>query len=511
MATDPRIKKPEVMPITGLGTPAGIPAPLPMMTANMAPPPPRVVAPVAAVGAQPPAGNPSQFLQQPGAGRGVVTPPAVQPAAAAPAPAAAPAAPLDAQAASDRAAASSVLSGVKDINNRAGAAIMDVATMVPRGLLGAYDTAVVRPARAAGVDMAYTSPLLLPNGADPASQTPYYDRIRAADAARAATPAGAAPAVVAPVAAAPARVTAATPAVSSPAVLAPQGSDATQPVSASEGVLTPAVTDQPGARAGLGGIQDTQEQLARIQANNANVERGGLSVIDNGGADRNAAFNDGAALRTAAAQGSWSPRRGFQGNEGAVQAALAPINARARLGEAQLGASTSLANTAAREAGDTARLGMREAGDTARAARTGAIDQQRLDLQRQDFGLRAEGARMDNATKARVEAVQNEIANAKTPEARRAGAEKLAALQGKAQQDQFAAIEVGGGSVADPTTGLAVAQPKSALIFNKATGSFEQVGGIGGGAAARPAIAEGSMSTSNGKPIKYVGGKWVPA
>lgn len=118
---------------------------------------------------------------------------------------------------------------------------------------------------------------------------------------------------------------------------------------------------------------------------------------------------------------------------------------------------------------------------------------------------------MDNATKARIEAVQNEIASAKTPEARRAAAEKLAALQGKAQQDQFAAIEIGGGSVPDTTTGLAIPQPKSALIYNRATGQYEQVGGGAGGAAARPAIAEGSMSTSNGKPIKYVGGKWVPA
>lgn len=435
MATDPRIKKPEVMPITGLGTPAGIPAPLPMMTANMAPPP--VAAPVVA--------GPRSAGQVLAAGLGTYA------------------------------------QGVRNV----GSAIRGIYTDGTNG----------------------TTPGL----GDPMGSTLPSE---IANAGRAVTPpAAVAPAVVAPVAAAPARVTAATPAVSSPAVLAPQGSDATQPVSASEGVLTPAVTDQPGARAGLGGIQDTQEQLARIQANNAAVTRGGLTEINGGFGDRNAAFNDGAALRTAAAQGSWSPRRGYQGNEGAVQAALAPINARARLGEAQLGASTSLANTAAREAGDTARLGMREAGDTARAARTGAIDQQRLDLQRQDFGLRAEGARMDNATKARVEAVQNEIANAKTPEARRAGAEKLAALQGKAQQDQFAAIEVGGGSVPDPTTGLAIAQPKSALIYNRATGQYEQVAGGGGGgaAAARPAIAEGSMSTSNGKPIKYVGGKWVPA
>lgn len=434
MATDPRIKKPEVMPITGLGTPAGIPAPLPMMTANMAAPPVAV----------PPVTAPRTAGQILSAGLGTYA------------------------------------QGVRNVGS---------------AIRGIYTDGTNNNVPGLGDPMGSSLPSEIAN------------------AGRAVVPPVVAPAVIPPAAAAPTRVAAATPAVSSPAVLAPQGSDATQPVSASEGVLTPAVGDQPGARPGLGGIQDTQEQLARIQANNAAVTRGGLTEINGGFGDRNAAFNEGAALRTAAAQGSWSPRRGYQGNEGAVQAALAPINARARLGEAQLGASTSLANTAAREAGDTARLGMREAGDTARAARTGAIDQQRLDLQRQDFGLRAEGARMDNATKARVEAVQNEIANAKTPEARRAGAEKLAALQGKAQQDQFAAIELGGGSVADPTTGLAVAQPKSALIYNRATGQYEQVGGGGGaaGGAARPAVVEGSMSTSNGKPIKFVGGKWVPA
>lgn len=96
------------------------------------------------------------------------------------------AAPPDAQGVSDRATATGFIGGLKDANQRAGAAIADVATFIPRGLAGAYDTAVVRPMRAAGVNAGYMSPLLAPAGSDPASQTPFYDKIRQQDAATAA-------------------------------------------------------------------------------------------------------------------------------------------------------------------------------------------------------------------------------------------------------------------------------------------------------------------------------------
>lgn len=100
--------------------------------------------------------------------------------------------PMDAQAQADRATAASMMGSLGDMNRRAGAAIADVATLIPRGLAGAYDTAVVRPMRAAGMNAGFLSPMLAPDGADPASQTPFYDKIRAQDAMAAAPkPAGA--------------------------------------------------------------------------------------------------------------------------------------------------------------------------------------------------------------------------------------------------------------------------------------------------------------------------------
>jgi len=98
--------------------------------------------------------------------------------------------PLDEQAERDRKVISGAWNTVKDANQRAGAVIADVATVIPRGLAGAYDSAIIRPMRAAGINADYMSPKISPDGADPASMTPFYDKFRTADAAKApATPA----------------------------------------------------------------------------------------------------------------------------------------------------------------------------------------------------------------------------------------------------------------------------------------------------------------------------------
>jgi hypothetical protein len=59
-----------------------------------------------------------------------------------------------------------------------GRAIADIATLPVRGVAGAVDTAVVRPLRAAGADIGYLSPYLVPEGVDPESMTPFYDQMR---------------------------------------------------------------------------------------------------------------------------------------------------------------------------------------------------------------------------------------------------------------------------------------------------------------------------------------------
>jgi hypothetical protein len=101
--------------------------------------------------------------------------------------------PLDAQAAADREAIASLLEALRGGSESAGRAIADVATMIPRGLVGAYDTAVVRPMRAAGVNAAYLSPKLTPEGANPESMTPFSDIARARETKQAAPQAKQAP------------------------------------------------------------------------------------------------------------------------------------------------------------------------------------------------------------------------------------------------------------------------------------------------------------------------------
>jgi hypothetical protein len=99
-----------------------------------------------------------------------------------------PAKPLDAQAAEDRKALAGLLESLRGGSESAGRAIADVATMIPRGLAGAYDTAVVRPMRAAGVDAAYLAPKITPEGASVSSMTPFTDVARARETQRPAAP-----------------------------------------------------------------------------------------------------------------------------------------------------------------------------------------------------------------------------------------------------------------------------------------------------------------------------------
>lgn len=108
----------------------------------------------------------------------------------------------------------------------------------------------------------------------------------------------------------------------------------------------------------LGSMEDTQQQLANIQAINASTPQGGATIIDNAAseADRRAQFNEGANLANALARTSWSPRRGVQGDDAAVQAALTPIQLRAQA-----------ARSAQAQAAETDRALVAERGTEARA------------------------------------------------------------------------------------------------------------------------------------------------
>lgn len=65
------------------------------------------------------------------------------------------------------------------------AAGYDIATLVPRGLMGAFETGVTRPLRALGVPIPYLPEAAY--GGDRSSMTPAYDRVRRREAAEAAT------------------------------------------------------------------------------------------------------------------------------------------------------------------------------------------------------------------------------------------------------------------------------------------------------------------------------------
>lgn len=93
-----------------------------------------------------------------------------------------PSQPLDAQAAADAKMFGRAWDATKDGFQRAGAAIADVATLPVRAAAGAYDTAVIRPMRAAGIPAGYMSPMVNPaSNADGRSMTPFYDQFRARD------------------------------------------------------------------------------------------------------------------------------------------------------------------------------------------------------------------------------------------------------------------------------------------------------------------------------------------
>lgn len=114
--------------------------------------------------------------------------PTTRPSAAVAPQAAKPSAPLDPQAQADRAKIGAAWDTVKGWGDDAGRAVADVASLVPRGLVGAYDSAAVRPMRAAGVNADYLSPKLVPDGVDPSSMTPFTDQKRiATEAARQAS------------------------------------------------------------------------------------------------------------------------------------------------------------------------------------------------------------------------------------------------------------------------------------------------------------------------------------
>ena len=393
---------------------------------------------------------------------GGIASPARPAPAAPPGPAAARASgqPLDAQAASDRAKIGAAWDTVKGMNDDAGRAIADVAMMVPRGLAGAYDSAVVRPMRAAGFDASYLSPSLVPNGVDPSSMTPFTDQKRMQQQSAASVPAApSATASVAPAAAA-AQSTVAQPVEGGRGRINPPLANPTAPVPTSSqptsteiapGVFRSGNSYSDSAAGAVAGTQarglpsaqnmaaadalaqqSQQASTARVMAGQP-VERGWSGVIgsDPGTSAAGRERRDLVASLT-------TPLKGAQ--NGQLTAAqrngmLSLLDQEARGFQAKANNATALQQTemqtnaqrdmtAMREAGDTGRAVLREAGESGRAGARNAVDQGRLGLEQQVRGFDIRAGQRQEKLHQRYEA-------AKTPEERSAIAQQIRDLAGK--------------------------------------------------------------------------------
>lgn len=128
----------------------------------------------------------------------------------------------------------------------------------------------------------------------------------------------------------------------------------------------------------LGGLEDTNARLARLQASNAAVPQGGLTVIDNPGPAAAQAMFDGAALRTTLARGAPPGRNGAQVFAQQVEAAQNPIQQR-----------NALAAQATKDAGETQRALIQERGVDARTRAQTAQQQEANSIDRARLGIDA--------------------------------------------------------------------------------------------------------------------------
>lgn len=402
--------------------------------------------------------------------------------------------PLDAQAAADRETASGITGTLKDANQRAGAAIADVATLIPRGLAGAYDTAVVRPMRAAGINAGYMSPLLAPAGSSPASQTPFYDRVRAQDSAQSAM-ASTTPSIPQP---------ASVPAT--PKTDVQRGGAASATAAAPQAVTAPTSPNTPSGNVTRTGNSYSGGNVAGdITINGQAPGNGGFISAQN--MDAAQALSDrhqtSAAAQpamgfsppaTASSENNWQKRndlrnlevsassivnnQGFGGRRGLSPAQQAYQAALGQDIQARYGADAGSV-TAAKEFGDTQRAGIQDT--TARRGQDAALNtsQAASKLAQQEFGLKRQAADtaqtaagFQNRQAAQAEQLRNVLLDPNaTPEQRKVAQRSLSALSGKTAADRMQTV-----NLPDTTNELGgVVRGGQALIRTLEDGTVEQV------------------------------------
>ncbi|WP_172705487.1 hypothetical protein [Variovorax paradoxus] len=336
------------------------------------------------------------------------------------------------------------------------------------------------------------------------------DRAAGAEAARQGVPPVFGISAPAP---APATAPAPTSAPATPAAVAPPAAAAPVPEPAApladSGVAAPGGFG-PTARSGpaAGSLEDANAQAANLRAFNASVPVGGLTVINNPGPAAAQAMFDQADLRTAAARGAWSPRRGFQSDQGAVAAAAIPVQNRQ---QAEL--------EAGRQAADTQRAGLGFQSAAQREAAAARLQTERIaaeDRRAADTNSirREEVAGANRLRDTQVAAAEDEAAlrrivlDPKTSVSERARAQQgLLAMQGKVAGGEWKPVALQGSTDANgnKTEGVLAA-------VNSATGEVRRLD-QGQGAAALPPGMTRQVGTSGGKPVyedaqgrRFIGG-----
>lgn len=422
---------------------------------------------------------------------------------------------LDAQALADRDSFAKVGGALADTNQRLGASIADVATLIPRGLAGAYDTAVVRPMRAAGMDAAYLSPKLAPEGSDPASQTPFYDQIRKRDAST--SPAGAPPTASQPVQ----QSNAETARLNRGTTLQPvqaAAPAAALPAQQPQAPMAAGALPQPGQVTRVGNSYSGANVSGDISINGAPPRGGVISAQDNQAAanlarsgGQTSGFGPAGAIRGGGQVSSIDTSAGYasdlrqlaeiEKNKAAQEVSMQGQADYAAMRAGQMSKKAYQSLLAGRQADATTRRGQDiQAGATRDSSR---LAQDRLKLDASKAGQDATNANLDNESKTMLLNAQKAFANAKTPEERQAAMAVLSGLSGKSQQSapwKGFALQGSTDAMGNKTEGVLAG-------FNEQTGEVRRMD-QGTAKAATQAPPEGTTLTKDGKT--YVVKNGVP-
>lgn len=226
----------------------------------------------------------------------------------------------------------------------------------------------------------------------------------------------------------------------------------------------------------------------------------GLSVI---GDDTNAERVRRSAFGAASTAYRGSPNGQLTANQVRTLAGMDEANARNAVTRDTTAANNAAAleREAMQQSGASGRTVVQEAGANARAGASNDVQRGELALRQEAQGFQTRGAQ-------RVEKLYEQYEKAK-PEERAAIGEQIRTLTGKDHANRFTVVA--GGQEVDPTTQQLTTRP--ARVFNNQTGQFvDQPAGQGQRAAMPPGMTR-QVGTSGGKPVyedaqgkRFIGG-----